>query len=58
MFAVMVTSPMQADAIIRNWRADLVLLGREMLRDPNWPLHAALTLKQPAPVPSQYLRAF
>jgi 2,4-dienoyl-CoA reductase-like NADH-dependent reductase (Old Yellow Enzyme family) len=54
----MITSPAQADEIIRNGRADLVLLGREMLRDPYWALHAAQTLKQPAPVPPQYLRAF
>jgi 2,4-dienoyl-CoA reductase-like NADH-dependent reductase (Old Yellow Enzyme family) len=54
----MITSPAQADEIIRNGRADLVLLGREMLRDPYWALHAAQALKQPAPVPPQYLRAF
>ncbi len=54
----LITAPAQADEIIRNDRADLVLLGREMLRDPHWPLHAAQTLKQPAPVPPQYLRAF
>jgi 2,4-dienoyl-CoA reductase-like NADH-dependent reductase (Old Yellow Enzyme family) len=54
----LITAPEQADEIIRNGRADLVLLGREMLRDPYWALHAAQTLKQPAPVPLQYLRAF
>jgi len=54
----MITAPEQADEIIRNGRADLVLLGREMLRDPYWALHAAQKLKQSAPVPSQYLRAF
>jgi 2,4-dienoyl-CoA reductase-like NADH-dependent reductase (Old Yellow Enzyme family) len=54
----MITAPAQADEIIRNNRADLVLLGREMLRDPYWPLHAAQVLKQPAPIPPQYLRAF
>lgn len=54
----LITSPEQADEIIRNGRADLVLLGREMLRDPYWALHAAQSLKQPAPVPPQYLRAF
>jgi 2,4-dienoyl-CoA reductase-like NADH-dependent reductase (Old Yellow Enzyme family) len=54
----MITAPMQADEIIRNNRADVVLLGREMLRDPYWALHAAQSLKQPAPVPVQYLRAF
>ncbi len=53
----LITAPAQADEIIRNGRADLVLLGREMLRDPYWPLRAAQALKQPAPVPSQYLRA-
>jgi 2,4-dienoyl-CoA reductase-like NADH-dependent reductase (Old Yellow Enzyme family) len=54
----LITAAAQADQIIRNGQADLVLLGREMLRDPYWPLHAAQILKQPAPVPSQYLRAF
>jgi 2,4-dienoyl-CoA reductase-like NADH-dependent reductase (Old Yellow Enzyme family) len=54
----LITAPAQADEIIRNGRADLVLLGREMLRDPYWALHAAQVLKQPAPVPPQYLRSF
>lgn len=54
----LITSPAQADEIIRNGRADVVLLGREMLRDPYWALHAAQALKQPAPIPAQYLRAF
>ncbi len=54
----LITAPAQADEIIRNRRADLVFLGREMLRDPYWALHAAQALKQPASVPSQYLRAF
>jgi 2,4-dienoyl-CoA reductase-like NADH-dependent reductase (Old Yellow Enzyme family) len=54
----MIIAPVQADEIVRNERADLVLLGREMLRDPYWALHAAQVLKQPAPVSPQYLRAF
>jgi len=54
----LITDPMQADEIIRNGRADLVLLGRASLRDPQWALHAARALNQPAPVPGQYLRAF
>jgi 2,4-dienoyl-CoA reductase-like NADH-dependent reductase (Old Yellow Enzyme family) len=54
----LITEPMQADEIIRNDRADVVLLGRAMLRDPFWALHAAQSLKQAAPVPAQYLRAF
>jgi 2,4-dienoyl-CoA reductase-like NADH-dependent reductase (Old Yellow Enzyme family) len=54
----LITTPLQADEIVRNGQADLVLLAREMLRNPHWPLHAALALKEPAPVPPQYLRAF
>ncbi len=54
----LITAPAHADEIIRNQRADLVLLGREMLRDPYWALHAARTLGQPIPTPPQYLRAF
>lgn len=54
----LITEPEQADEIIRNGRADIVLLGREMLRHPYWPLHAARKLNQQAPIPLQYLRAF
>lgn len=56
----MITSPMQADEIVRNGRADIVLLARESLRDPNWPIKAAAELhqKDKAPVPVQYARAF
>ena len=56
----MITSPMQADEIVRNGRADIVLIGRESLRDPNWPIKAAAELRQKdkAPVPVQYARAF
>ena len=53
----MITGPAQADQIIRNGEADLVLLAREMLRDPYWPLHAAQELGQTASWPAQYLRA-
>ena len=42
----MITEPAQADAIIREGRADLILLGRESLRDPYWPFHAAKALGQ------------
>lgn len=54
----LITAPAQADEIIRNGRADMVLLGRELLRDPYWPCHAALALKAIPPVPPQYLRAY
>jgi 2,4-dienoyl-CoA reductase-like NADH-dependent reductase (Old Yellow Enzyme family) len=53
----MITAPAQADQIIRNDQADIVLLARQMLRDPYWPLHAAQELGQVAPWPRQYLRA-
>jgi 2,4-dienoyl-CoA reductase-like NADH-dependent reductase (Old Yellow Enzyme family) len=52
----LITEPAQADAIVREGRADLVLLGRVLLREPHWPLQAARALGQPAPVPRQYLR--
>jgi 2,4-dienoyl-CoA reductase-like NADH-dependent reductase (Old Yellow Enzyme family) len=54
----MITEPKQADEIIRSGKADLVLLARAELNDPYWPIHAALALGQPAPVPAQYARGF
>jgi 2,4-dienoyl-CoA reductase-like NADH-dependent reductase (Old Yellow Enzyme family) len=53
----LITDPVQADAIVAQGDADLVLLGRALLRDPYWPLHAAATLREPASWPEQYLRA-
>jgi 2,4-dienoyl-CoA reductase-like NADH-dependent reductase (Old Yellow Enzyme family) len=53
----MITSPVQADHIIRSGQADLVLLARELLRDPYWPLRAARELGHPAPWPAQYVRS-
>lgn len=46
-----------AEAIIRDGRADLVLLGRAMLRDASWPLHAAAQLGATVEWPKHYLRA-
>ena len=54
----MITEPHQADGIIRAGQADIVLLAREFLRDPYWPLHAAKALGASAGVPKQYRRAF
>jgi len=54
----MITEPAQANRIIASGQADIVLLARQFLRDPYWPLHAARALAADAPVPSQYLRAF
>ena len=53
----LITKAEQADAIISNGQADVVLLARELLRDPYWPLHAADTLGHRVPWPPQYLRA-
>ncbi|HZV21869.1 MAG TPA: NADH:flavin oxidoreductase/NADH oxidase [Hyphomicrobiales bacterium] len=53
----MITAPAQADHIIRSGQADLVLLARQLLRDPYWPLHAAKELGATMPWPAQYLRA-
>jgi len=53
----MITSAAQADAIVRGGEADCVLLARELLRDPYWPLHAARELGAALPWPVQYARA-
>jgi 2,4-dienoyl-CoA reductase-like NADH-dependent reductase (Old Yellow Enzyme family) len=53
----LITSPQQADHIVRTGQADLVFLARELLRDPYWPLRAADELRQEGPWPKQYLRA-
>jgi 2,4-dienoyl-CoA reductase-like NADH-dependent reductase (Old Yellow Enzyme family) len=52
-----ITSPEQADHIIRTGQADMVLLGREILRNPYWPMNAAQALGHAASWPPQYLRA-
>ncbi len=56
----LITEPAQADAIVRDGRADLVLLARAVLNDPNWPLHAAKALGRTEALrpPRQYQRAF
>jgi 2,4-dienoyl-CoA reductase-like NADH-dependent reductase (Old Yellow Enzyme family) len=53
----LITSPAQADHIIRSGQADMVLLGREILCNPYWPLAAAHTLGHATAWPAQYLRA-
>lgn len=55
----MILSPAQADHVIRTGQADMILLARELLRDPHWPLRAAKELHSDAsPVPNQYARAW
>ncbi|MCC7104426.1 MAG: NADH:flavin oxidoreductase/NADH oxidase [Chloroflexi bacterium] len=53
----LITSPELAEEIVSNGRADLVAIGRELLRDPYWPLHAARSLGADVNWPVQYARA-
>jgi 2,4-dienoyl-CoA reductase-like NADH-dependent reductase (Old Yellow Enzyme family) len=52
----LITEPEQADEIVRSGKADIVLLGRELLRNPYFPLAAANQLKVEVKWPEQYLR--
>jgi 2,4-dienoyl-CoA reductase-like NADH-dependent reductase (Old Yellow Enzyme family) len=54
----LITDARQAEAILSEGKADLVALGRELLRDPYWPQRAAETLNADPPVPLQYIRAW
>jgi len=54
----LITDPHQAEEILQAGRADLIVVARQLLRDPYWPMHAAQALGDPPPVPPQYLRAF
>jgi len=53
----MITAPAQAEHILRSGQADAVMLARELLRDPYWPLRAARELRVDVPWPAQYQRA-
>ncbi len=53
----MITSPVQAEHIIATGQGDAVVIARELLRDPYWPLRAARELGQAISWPVQYLRA-
>jgi 2,4-dienoyl-CoA reductase-like NADH-dependent reductase (Old Yellow Enzyme family) len=50
--------PALAESVVANGDADLVAVGRGMLRDPYWALHAAQALGHEIKTPKQYLRAF
>jgi 2,4-dienoyl-CoA reductase-like NADH-dependent reductase (Old Yellow Enzyme family) len=52
-----ITGAAQADHVIRTGQADIVLIAREFLRDPYWPLQAAAEIHQQIAWPKQYLRA-
>jgi 2,4-dienoyl-CoA reductase-like NADH-dependent reductase (Old Yellow Enzyme family) len=53
----LITTAAQADEIVRLGQADCVLLARQMLRDPYWPMHTAEALGVKCRWPAQYLRA-
>jgi 2,4-dienoyl-CoA reductase-like NADH-dependent reductase (Old Yellow Enzyme family) len=53
----MITSSTQAEHILVSGQADAVVMAREFLRNPYWPLQAARELRQPVSWPVQYLRA-
>ena len=54
----LITQAQQADAIVRQGQADVVLIARQSLRDPYWPLRAAHELSVDLPVPFQYRRGW
>jgi 2,4-dienoyl-CoA reductase-like NADH-dependent reductase (Old Yellow Enzyme family) len=53
----LITAPAQAEQIVRSGQADLVALGRALLRQPHWPLRAAHELHREIAWPPQYERA-
>jgi len=53
----LITTPEQADGIVREGKADVVLLARQLLRDPYWPLKAGKVLGERVKWPVQYERA-
>ncbi|MBD8499942.1 NADPH dehydrogenase NamA [Paenibacillus arenosi] len=54
----LITEPTHAEDIIRNHRADLVFIGRELLRDPYWPRRAAAVLDAKLEPPQPYKRGW
>jgi 2,4-dienoyl-CoA reductase-like NADH-dependent reductase (Old Yellow Enzyme family) len=54
----LITEPAQAEAILQSGQADLIIVARQLLRDPYWPLHAAQALGDKVEPPIQYRRAF
>lgn len=54
----MITKPRQAEDILQDGQADAIFMGRELLRNPYWPLQAAAELGDRIDYwPSQYARA-
>lgn len=53
----LITEAQQAESYLKAGQADVVLLARELLRNPNWPLCAAQELNVAVKAPNQYERA-
>ena len=53
----MITNAIQAETILQNRQADLIVMGRELLRNPYFPLRAACKLGSEVNWPKQYTRA-
>ncbi len=54
----LITTAIQAEEILQNNRADLIFLGRVLLREPYWPLRAAKELGEEVTPPLQYIRGW
>src|SRR5690606_1165122 len=54
----LIAEPEHAEEILQNERADLIFLGRVLLRDPYWPMRASRELGMPMELPKPYERAY
>lgn len=54
----MISEALEAEEILKSEKADAVLLGREFLREPYWPIKAAMVLGEKPEIPKQYERAY
>ena len=54
----LITEPDQAEKILEDHEADVIFMGRELLRNPYWPLSSMKQLDGNNFPPNQYLRSF
>ena len=53
----LITKPLQAEKILHEGEADIIFMGRELLRNPYWPLYSMKELDGNSLPPNQYLRS-
>ena len=53
----LITKPFQAEKILQDGEADIIFMGRELLRNPYWPLKAKKDLDGETDAPDQYARS-